>query len=83
MTQAQQMEQDLEETAGDHDDDSSNEDSTAALAALVKIYTDILFLPDSFSEENELISWTLIVSFFLCLFSFSFLFTEVAKALCP
>ena len=36
VTQAQQMEQELEGTAGDHDDNSSDEDCTAAVTAQVK-----------------------------------------------
>lgn len=45
------MEKDLEEMAG-----SSDEESTAAVATtLVKIYSDILFFPASFPEENELV----------------------------
>lgn len=36
MTPAQQIEQELEGTAGDHEDDGSDEDCTAAVATLVK-----------------------------------------------
>lgn len=50
VTQAQQMEQELEGTAGDHDDNSSDEDCTAAVTTLKK--PKLSALEELFADED-------------------------------